>query len=127
MADEIRMIRPRQFHDNELIKTPAGCVAVEIETDQTVVYPISVEMGKQLLEFGYQYDGPTSSKPSPPPEPVLGVEFAILDRSVGSLESGLGTGNYDGQLNDLLKCEVGGKNRKTAIEAIERRMGAGEE
>jgi hypothetical protein len=138
------MVRDRQFHDDEFIMTPAGGVAVEIQTAQTVVYAISSEMGKQLLDFGYRYDAPAPPEPAPPPEPtpeptpepkpkpkpvetVFGVEFAILNRSVDSLEAGLSTGDFDGQLDDLLECEKNSKNRKTAIEAIERRMDLGEE
>jgi len=44
------------------------------------------------------------------------------DFSVSSLEDKLDEGDFDSVLPELLEAEKGGKNRKTAIEAIEDRI-----
>ena len=62
-------------------------------------------------------------EPAPTPEPE--VEDAGLrpgDHSVSALESKLEFGEFDDVLPELLKAEKSGKNRKTAIEAIEDRI-----
>jgi hypothetical protein len=48
--------------------------------------------------------------------------LAILDGSVSAVESALATGDHDAWLAQLLEAEKAGKNRKTAIAAIEARM-----
>ena len=48
--------------------------------------------------------------------------LAILDGSVSAVESALATGDHDAWLDQLLEAEKAGKNRKTAISAIEARM-----
>lgn len=67
------------------------------------------------------------SKPAAAPEPEAAPEapgetLAILDGSVSAVESALSTGDHDAWLTQLLEAETAGKNRKTAIAAIEARM-----
>jgi len=71
------------------------------------------------------------SKPAAPAAPAPAEEapaeapaetLAILDGSVSAVESALATGDHDAWLAQLLEAEKAGKNRKTAIAAIEARM-----
>ena len=72
------------------------------------------------------------SKPAAPAAPAAPAEeapaeapaetLAILDGSVSAVESALATGDHDEWLAQLLEAEKAGKNRKTAIAAIEARM-----
>ena len=48
----------------------------------------------------------------------------LLDGSVAEIKAGLASGEYDGELSELLEREQGGKTRRGAISAIESRMGA---
>jgi hypothetical protein len=47
----------------------------------------------------------------------------VLDQSVTKLRQALATGDYDLYLEALLEAEQAGKTRKTAVEAIQERMG----
>ena len=46
----------------------------------------------------------------------------LLDGSVAEIKAGLASGEYDGELTELLEREQGGKTRRGAISAIESRM-----
>ena len=141
MADQIIMVRDRQFDDEPVIKTSLGPCAVVIDHDQTIAYPINAAMAEQLTHWGYKYADSKAPEPEPEPEPepdpepdpdpepetYLGVEYSILNESVDSLEVELRLGIHDEYLDSLLECEKNSKNRKTAIEAIERRLKSGEE
>ena len=62
-------------------------------------------------------------EPAPTPEPEVEDEgLRPGDHSVSALESKLEFGEFDDVLPELLKAEKSGKNRKTAIEAIEDRI-----
>lgn len=56
-------------------------------------------------------------------EPVVDVPLDVLDLSVKKLRAALATGDYDMYLEALLDAEQAGKTRKTAVEAIEERIG----
>ncbi len=47
----------------------------------------------------------------------------VLDQSVTKLRQALATGDYDLYLEALLEAEQAGKTRKTAVDAIQERMG----
>lgn len=55
----------------------------------------------------------------------LGASAAlgVLDQSVTKLRKALATGDYDMYLEALLDAEQAGKTRKTAVEALEERIG----
>ena len=70
---------------------------------------------------------PVAAAPAPAEAPAEAAEapaetLAILDGSVSAVESALATGDHDAWLAQLLEAEKAGKNRKTAISAIEARM-----
>lgn len=46
----------------------------------------------------------------------------LLDGSVAQIKTGLASGEYDGELTELLEREEGGKTRQGAIRAIQSRM-----
>ena len=56
-------------------------------------------------------------------EPVVDVPLDVLDLSVKKLRAALATGDYDLYLEALLEAEQAGKTRKTAVEALEDRIG----
>ena len=56
-----------------------------------------------------------------PPE-VPAETLAILEGSVSAVDSALASGEHDAWLSQLLDAEKSGKDRKTAISAIEARM-----
>ena len=56
-------------------------------------------------------------------EPVVNAPLEVLDLSVKKLRAALATGNYDMYLEALLEAEKDGKTRKTAVDAIEDRIG----
>jgi hypothetical protein len=56
-------------------------------------------------------------------EPVVDVPLDVLDLSVKKLRAALATGDYDMYLEALLEAEESGKTRKTAVEALEDRIG----
>ena len=56
-------------------------------------------------------------------EPVVDVPLDVLDLSVKKLRAALATGDYDMYPEALLDAEQAGKTRKTAVEAIEERIG----
>ena len=51
-------------------------------------------------------------------------EDDLLDGSVAQIKAGLASGEYDGQLTELLEREEGGKTRQGAIRALKARMDA---
>lgn len=57
-------------------------------------------------------------------EPVVDVPLDVLDLSVKKLRAALATGDYDMYLEALLEAEQAGKTRKTAVDALEERIGA---
>ncbi|TNE85685.1 MAG: serine/threonine-protein phosphatase [Deltaproteobacteria bacterium] len=61
---------------------------------------------------------PAAEEPAAEPK-----SFPVLDGSVADLKAALETGTLDGDLDGLLEAEKAGKNRKTAIAAIEDRKG----
>jgi hypothetical protein len=62
-------------------------------------------------------------EPAPAPKPeVEDEDLRPGDFSVSALESKLEFGQFDDVLSELLEAEKSGKNRKTAIEAIEDRI-----
>lgn len=145
MASKITMVRERQHDDEPVIHTNVGPCSVDIMNEQTVAHPINKAMADQLLNWGYRYsdsfehEAAVEAEPEPEPtptpdpepeeiqEPDTASEFPILDSSVDALEMELRQGLHDEHLDALLECETCWKNRKTAIEAIERRMAFGEE
>lgn len=56
-------------------------------------------------------------------EPVVDVPLDVLDLSVKKLRTALATGDYDMYLEALLEAEQAGKTRKTAVQALEDRVG----
>jgi len=56
-------------------------------------------------------------------EPVVDVPLDVLDLSVKKLRAALATGDYDMYLEALLEAEKDGKTRKTAVDALEERIG----
>jgi len=67
----------------------------------------------------YGYHAVEESEPEPD---VVDSGPDAGDFSVSSLESKLDDGDFDSQLLQLLASEEGGKNRKTAIQAIQDRI-----
>lgn len=67
---------------------------------------------------------PVAAAPAAPAEAAEAPAetLAILGGSVSAVESALATGDHDAWLDQLLEAEKAGKNRKTAISAIEARM-----
>jgi hypothetical protein len=66
---------------------------------------------------------PAAPAPAPAaPAPAPAAPLHLLDGSVADLKAALDSGEHDAFLGDLLKAESEGKNRKTAIDAIEDRM-----
>ncbi|MBX2800035.1 MAG: trigger factor [Myxococcales bacterium] len=53
---------------------------------------------------------------------TAGGAFAVLDGAIGALKDALATGEHDGQLDEMLAAEEGGRNRKGAVAAIKARL-----
>jgi hypothetical protein len=54
---------------------------------------------------------------------ALSEALEVLDLSVTKLRKALSTGDYDLYLEALLEAEQAGKTRKTAVEALQDRIG----
>lgn len=55
------------------------------------------------------------------PPSIAPSALGLLDGSVSEIETGLATGGYDSDLDEMIAAEKGGKTRKSAIAALKAR------
>ena len=109
------------LRDTLTVHLPESSVVAHREDGRWVVQATAIQSHRLQSRSKHWVVIPTPV-PEPVPEPVPDpVGFPILDDTVSALEDELDAGVHDEHLSLLLAAEVDGKDRSTAIRAIQDR------
>lgn len=105
------------LRDTLTVRLPESSVVAQRQEDRWVVQATAIQSHRLQSRSKHWVVIPTPV-PDPVPDPVA---FPILDGTVSALEDELDAGVHDAHLPLLLAAEVDGKDRSTAIRAIQDR------
>lgn len=117
----ILMQRRKQPGDGPKLHTPTEVVKLTY-ADGVATAVVRTSNARRILDrHGFMVVRDLGSDAGDAPGAVVGVEYPVLNASIGALKKELAAGKHDDGLDRLRECEVNARNRKGALEAIDKR------